>query len=539
MSDLLQTALAAHQAGRWEEAEALYHHILSQTPQDTRARQLLGRLAHQRGQAARAQNNLPAAVLWLRQALELDPQSADAHDDLAAALFASQQTDQALAVTRQAIERWPDDFRFHNILGYLLAGRSDPGAVAAYREAIRLRPDRAETHASFGVVLLELGQVEEARAAFEDTLRLNPNHPEALTSLAQILRDRFPEVHQAAALDVLADQDVPLFHRGTLANSLAEVHDARQELSRAVELVHQSHASFLEMARERGLVYDPAGHHAYVDRIIAAYNPAFFERVRGWGSDSELPIFIVGLPRSGTTLAEQVLASHPQVFGAGELHIVNDCFQLLPARVGKITSSLACLAHLTSPLVAQLTRYYLDRLRVSSATAERIVDKMPENCFHLGLIATLFPRARLIHVRRDPRDVALSCWMTAFRNLLWPLRAEHIRERIREHVRLMEHWRRVLPVPLLEIDYEDLIDDTEAAARRLVAWCGLSWDPACLTPHQTRRVVRTASRIQVRQPIYRRSVGRWKHYEPFLGALFAGLSDLVPGPPAEEKGKHV
>jgi hypothetical protein len=154
----------------------------------------------------------------------------------------------------------------------------------------------------------------------------------------------------------------------------------------------------------------------------------------------------------------------------------------------------------------------------------RITDKMPDNYLYLGLIATLFPRAKLIHCRRDLRDVAVSCWMTNFRQIRWACDPEAIVGRFGAYRRLMGHWRQVLPVPLLEVDYEETVADLEGVARRLAAGCGLAWEPACLAFHETRRPVRTASVTQVRQPIYKKSVARWKHYENALGALFAQLS---------------
>ena len=148
---------------------------------------------------------------------------------------------------------------------------------------------------------------------------------------------------------------------------------------------------------------------------------------------------------------------------------------------------------------------------------------MPENTLYLGLFAALFPRATLIHCRRDLRDVALSCWLTRFGQVRWACDLDHIAARIAAYRRVMEHWRRVLPVPLIEVDYEAVVADPEGSARRLVAACGLEWDPACAEPHRTRRPVQTASAAQVRQPVYRSSVGRWKNYEPFLAPRFASL----------------
>jgi tetratricopeptide (TPR) repeat protein len=488
-------------------------------------------MAHQQGLMARAQGNLTAAIVWLRRAITIDPQASDVHNDLIAALLANNQIDQALAAVRQALQLWPNDLRFLSNLGFLYySGGQHTAAADAYRAALRAHPEDAETYANLGMVLVDLGDIEEARVMLEEVLRRAPRHPDTLGMLAQVLRDRFPPVHQAAAEAVLADPSIPPFRRGMLAYGLALVHDARQEHAQVVEQIRQAHACFLEDSGRQRQAYNPAGHHAYIEQLMAVCTPAYFERVRGWGGASELPVFIVGMPRSGTTLAEQILASHPQVFGAGELHIASECYRLIPTMMGKFASSLALFSQLTPAAVGQLAHFYLGRLRPHHPTAARIIDKLPDNYQHLGMIATVLPRARIIHLRRDVRDVALSCWMTAFRHLLWPLREEHISSRIHEYVRLMEHWRRVLPVPMLEIDYEELVSDTEAVARRMVEWCGLSWDPACLAAHQTRRVVRTASRVQVREPVYRRSLGRWKQYEPFLGPFFASLADLVPQP---------
>jgi hypothetical protein len=161
-----------------------------------------------------------------------------------------------------------------------------------------------------------------------------------------------------------------------------------------------------------------------------------------------------------------------------------------------------------------------------NATADRVVDKLPDNYLYLGMIVTLFPKARIIHCRRDPRDVAVSCWMTNFRHIHWASDPGHIAARFADYRRVMVHWRRVLPVPVLEVDYEETVVDLERVARRLVDWCGLPWDPACLDFHRTARPVRTASVTQVRQPIYRRSVARWKHYEGTLKSLFDALGPL-------------
>jgi hypothetical protein len=233
---------------------------------------------------------------------------------------------------------------------------------------------------------------------------------------------------------------------------------------------------------------------------------------------------------------EQILASHSQVHGAGELPVARQDFDALAAtesgdprlawpgqgtELEREEQAFLALARLERDTVQRLCERHLAELSNLNTGAAHVVDKMPDNYLYLGLLAMLFPRATFIHCRRDLRDVAVSCWMTAFRHIRWASAHEQIAERFLDYRRLMSHWREVLPVPVLEVDYEETVADLEGVARRLLNACGLEFEPACLDFHQTRRPVRTASVAQVRQPIYTRSVARWKHYEPALGPLFA------------------
>jgi hypothetical protein len=247
--------------------------------------------------------------------------------------------------------------------------------------------------------------------------------------------------------------------------------------------------------------------------------------VRGFGTETERPVFVVGLPRSGSTLVEQILASHPRVHGAGELTLARRIFESLPGAAlygGLPFDLLPCLDQLT---VESLAHRYENELAAINGTADRVIDKMPDNTVYLGLIATLFPRAKIIHCRRDVRDLALSCWMTDFREVRWACDPDSIAWRISLHERLMDHWRQELPSPILEVDYESLVRNLETGAKSIVAWCGLEWDQVCLEFHKNKRPVRTASVQQVRQPIYASSVGRWKNYQHSLAPLFAKLPD--------------
>jgi hypothetical protein len=254
--------------------------------------------------------------------------------------------------------------------------------------------------------------------------------------------------------------------------------------------------------------------------MIAVCGPEFFERVRGFGLESELPVFIVGLPRSGTTLVEQILAGHSKVFSAGEILWAHESLAEL---CGDHGNSLDELRGLTRDTAGRVATRHLERLQALQPAALRVADKMPENYMFLGILAAIFPRAKFIHCRRDLRDVAASCWMTHFEQVRWANDEQHIASRFQQYLRVMEHWRKVLPVPLLDVDYEETVADLETVARRLISWCGLDWESACLDFQRVERPVRTASAVQVRQPIFTTSVGRWKNYERALAPLFASL----------------
>ncbi len=305
---------------------------------------------------------------------------------------------------------------------------------------------------------------------------------------------------------------------------LASVRDARGDYAAAAE--HTAQANALQRADfiNRGQPYRSDSYESLTARLIAACTPEFFQRVRGFGNESELPVFIVGLPRSGTTLVEQILASHPRVFGAGEVKIAGDTLAEFGADGSDAVESMSRMDRQTA---ARAAERHLEKLRSLAPAADRIVDKMPDNYLHLGMLAALLPRAKFIHCRRDLRDVAVSCWMTPFEEVRWANDQDDIASRFRVYRQIMDHWRRVLPVPILDVDYEETVADLEGVARRLIDFCGLSWEPRCLEFHHSKRPVATASAAQVRRPVYKTSVERWRNYEPYLAPLFARLEEMA------------
>ena len=341
-----------------------------------------------------------------------------------------------------------------------------------------------------------------------------------------LLRAQLPDADLAALEERLADPETNPSARARLLFALCLVLDARGEYPRAAECARQANALNMELARgPRG--YTPDLHVQYVESVMRGFTAELFEQLAGAGSDDLRPVFVFGLPRSGTTLVEQILASHSRIFGAGELKLARQSFDAIPSVLESPGPALDNISRLTPQAVGRLAEQHLHRLEnlVQGHPAERIVDKMPDNYIYLGLLAAMFPRAVFIHCRRDLRDVALSCWTTDFRpeNIPWASDPSYMGSRFEQYLRLMDHWRRVMPAPIHEVNYEDTVADLEGAARYLLAACGLEYEPGCLEFHRTQRRVKTASLGQVRQPIYARSVGRWRNYESELDDLFRAI----------------
>ena len=476
-----------------------------------------------------------SAIEHFRKAVQLDPVSAEAQSNLGEMLLELGQPAEALTHCREAVRLRPDFPLALTILGNVLQelGRLDE-AQACFRQAIQQQPDLAGPHAALGGLLEELGDFDRSERELREALRHDPRHAGALARLATRLRDKLPDADRSAIEARLAEPGLPARARWTLQFGLAQVDDARGEFQHAADRASQANALQQTDFEERGKTYDPGAHRALVDRLLATFSTNHFSRVRGFGLPTRRPVFVVGLPRSGTTLVEQVLASHPAVFGAGELRLVWDILDLLPQAAGRDAPPLDCIAHVDQKAVGALAQRHESALEAMGGAALRVVDKMPENTLYLGWIATLFPLAILIHCRRDLRDVACSCWMTHLAHVRWACDPDHIATRINDHLRLMDHWHQVLPIPILEVDYESLVANPEREARELVAWSSLDWDPACLNFHENRRPVRTASAAQVRQPVHSRSVGRWKNYEGPLAALFAKIEE-EPGSRADKR----
>ncbi len=478
-------------------------------------------------QALQEQGQFDEAKNWYHQALQRDPNVARIHCNLASLLIEQEQDAEATRRLEIALQLDPNYAEAHTGLASILRddGRHQE-SLAAYQEAIRLKPSLASAHAGIGRLLEELGRMPEAEVAFREAIRHDPKQAFAYGQLVTLQRNKATDADLEAMRALLLDSTQSESKRSSLHFGLAQVLDARGNYADAAEHLRQANSLRKTDWEKRGKGYDPNDHARFVDQIIATFTPEFFERTRGFGLETVRPVFIVGLPRSATTLTEQIIASHSRVFGAGEQRLAREGFESIPGILNSTALPIDCLKEIDASTIRKVAQGHLDRLTQLNSTADRVVDKMPDNYLYLGFLQGLFPNARFIHTRRDQRDVAVSCWMTNFSQLRWAFDLQHIASRFRQYGRLMEHWRNVLTIPVMEVDYESTVADLEATARRLLDHCGLDWEPSCLAFHQTTRPVRTASVAQVRQPIYSRSVARWKHYERDLAEMYSQLSPV-------------
>ena len=549
---LTNLGIALQKLGRLDEAIIRHRQAIQQMP-------MIADVHNNLGSVLQEQGKLDEAAASYEHALRLKPGYVDALTNLGLVLLALGKIDESIArqeeVVRssrtmpphiitsaphcarqgkldeavgqyaEALRLKPNYAEAHRNLGKIRLNQGKPDeALAGYEQAVRLQPNSPTAHCELGNVLQELGNFAGAEQAFRKALQLDPGHATALWCLAMQLRGKLPDADRAMLEKRLAEPGLNNLDASKILFSLAHVCDAKGEYDKAAQYLKKANALQTEANRKEGKAYPADDDARFTDNLLATFTPEFFARVRGFGLETKQPVFIVGLPRSGTSLTEQILAAHSQVFGAGELYLAQKDFQILetPARTG---SAFAAVADLQRDTVQRLAQQHLDQLWTHNRTAERIVDKMPGNYYYLGLLAILFPQAKFIHCRRDLRDVALSCWMNPLPSL-WSNHPEHIAAHFREYQRQMEHWRTVLPVPLLEVNYEDTVADLEGTARRLVEFCGLPWEPACLNFTETNRAVSTMSKVQVREPVYQRSVARWRHYERELSDLFALLTPL-------------
>jgi tetratricopeptide (TPR) repeat protein len=463
------------------------------------------------------------AIVHCERAIELAPRYADAHLSLAKARAALGQTDAVIAQYEKLLALDPNHAGARRRLAQtlFLTGRAE-AAMAQFDRVLAANPQDLEALILSGVVLRALGKKEAAIDAFEKAIALDSRAVASYYELAQSRRFAADDPH-FAAMKRLARETGALSPESqvSLHFSLGKIHGDLGEHQQAFR-----HLLLGNTLKRRQIVYREDKVLGYFEAVEKVFTPAMLAERSGNGDPSRLPIFIIGMPRSGTTLVEQILASHSKVFGAGESYQMMALAEVIKGPNGSVFPE--AVTNLSAGDFRGCGAHYIDAMRDLAPDAERITDKMPSNLFRVGLIHLALPNARIIHLRRDPRDVAVSCFSLLFtsgQNFSYDL--AELGRYIRAYQKLMAHWRTVLPPgAMMDVDYEEIVDDLEGQSRRILDYCGLPWNDAVLSFHTTERAVTTASVTQVRQPIYDSSRGRWRHYEKELRPLL----DILQAP---------
>ncbi|MCM2343243.1 MAG: tetratricopeptide repeat protein [Alphaproteobacteria bacterium] len=521
---------------RYEEAATAIRYAIAFKPEYGDAHGNLCLALMELGEIEDAQEHAQKAIL-------LKPASAQAYAELSDVLFAADRIDEAEAALEDALQLEPDSPRFYLKLATVLerANRIDD-ALAAIDKAVALNPEMPEAYLRKGVTYFLSNRVPEAISAVNQALALKPDLAMGYATLAEIQQSEgnieasIEYVRQGLAVS----RDLPSlfyslgkarkykadsedFHDLCALENGAEKRGSQYcislyfALANAYEDIGDYKKSFTYLkkgndAKRRTISYNHELAAEGFKQIRETYSRATIDQFAGKGCVSDLPVFIVGMPRSGTTLTEQIISSHPDVFGAGELM--------------DLTATERTSGALTTDNAAAFGQTYVDMIRARdpSGKALRITDKMPGNYSRIGEIICTLPHAKIIHCRRDPIDTCLSCYKQLFaRGQYWSYNLEELAAQYKLYEELMDHWRQIVPERFIEVEYEDTVNNLEAVARRLIDYVGLPWDEACLKPHEQKRTVLTASKMQVIKPVYTTSVKSWKRYEDELQPLIRAL----------------
>ena len=460
---------------------------------------------------------------YLESACEREPDNIDALAAYGRTLSRMTYHEEAAEILERALRLAPDSPMVRCQIAWARYRASDTlAALDAFATLLDSEPRHIDGHFGTARCHADLGDTAGAIDWLHRTLALQPDHAGAYRELAN-LKALGDDDARLAALERLAQAAEPNIRRRSVLNmALGEVYRSRDDTERAFRHYRAGNAM-------KNVVFDSVTYGRYTDRVMQQFDTAHFQRIAGCGDPSEVPVFIVGMPRSGTSLIEQILASHPAAHGAGEREDIGRLADTLGDIIGDDASYPECIARLTADDIDTLAAELLGKLTATAPGAARIADKMPGNFLHLGLIATLYPNARVIHCRRDPLDVCLSVYFGEFAgHHPYAYDLENLGFYFREYERIMAFWSETLPLRIFDIRYEDVVEDVEGMTRRLLEFCDLPWDARCLDFHNTQRTVHTRSNIQVRQPIYRSSRGRWRPYARFLAPLADALGGEQP-----------
>jgi len=516
-----------YQQGRYSEALAAYDRAIELNPDYPAA-------LNNQGVALLALREPARALECFERAVGFQPAFAEALYNRANALTELKRIPEALAGYEKAIAVQPNNAKAFNNRGNALQELGRPlEALESYERALALSPSYADAWENKAILQCEFGDVDAARQALEALIRVEPRRARAHFHLVRMKRMTRNDP-QLVVLERLAQERNAMGEREVIDISFAlgKAYDDIGEYERAFARIAEGNA-----LTRAGIAYDEAATLARMQRISAAFTSDAMSACRDFGDSTAAPIFIFGMPRSGSTLIEQILSRHPDVSTRGEI----DAFETAAADVRAVDGRRASLPEVLPCLSPEqfraIAQRYLQKVGVEDQGAKRVTDKNPGNFLFAGLIHLALPGARLIHTRRDPIDTCWSCFSQRFGDggLQSAYDLGELGRFYCAYDSLMEHWRRVLPEgAMLTIDYEDVVADIEGQTRRILAHCGLEWNDDCLSFQNSQRHVRTASAEQVRQPLYMSAVGRGRNYERFLAPLMNELAALPRPEPARQ-----
>jgi tetratricopeptide (TPR) repeat protein len=510
-------------AGNLILAEQLCREFLKRAPRNVAAIRMLADIGTRFGRLDDAEN-------LLTYCLELAPDFHLARHSYANLLFRQLRFREALAEIEKVLAAEPNRPSHLMLKASILAqiGEAD-NAIGIYDLVLQQYPNQSRTHLSKANALKSVGRQSDAVAAYRTAIELQSNLGEAYWSLSNLKTFRFSDA-DTSRMRMLLDGEIAsqddFLH---LSFALGKALEDKGEFDESFQHYANGNA-----ARRRTVRWDAEEHHAHLAKVAAFFQPEFFKSSSQSGNPSSAPIFIVGLPRAGSTLLEQILASHSQVEGTMELPDIMSLARKLSGKStrDRMSSYPEVLATLTAAELEHLGTEYLERTAVYRSGAAHFIDKMPNNFPHVGLIHLILPNAKILDARRHPMACGFSIFKQLFaygQNFSYSL--DDIGRYYRDYVELMSHWDSILPGRVHRIDYEAVVEDTEAEVRRVLAYCGLEFEPACLEFHRTERTVRTASSEQVRQPIYTSAVEQWRNYEAHLAPLAEALGPAKKGAP--------
>lgn len=476
---------------------------------------------HNLADAYRNTGQLPEALKNYEKAISLQKDFVESYNGLASTYIAMFHYDKAIDLLESSISFLPSNSYLYFCLAaaYQEQGETNKARIN-FTKALEIDPGYADAQSGLAAILALQGDYDKAGQLLTCLLEKHPENSAAIITYVTYA-NQFGATKRAIKLgtDFLADNIITDQTKSKLLFALAKLHEKRDELNVAFSLYQQGNI----LRRSK---FDEDKHIEMFKSFVNTYSKSLFEKLHYDNNTAITPIFIIGMPRSGTSLAEQILASHPDIYGAGELPTINRLIKKLPEKLSTSTPYPECVENLSPQTLSEIAEEYIKEATTSSNNEKFITDKMPLNAIHLGFISLLFPNAPIIHCTRNPRDTCLSCFFTNFSGEhSYAFSLNNLGKFYRMYHNQMKHWSKTISNPIFELSYENVVENPDQVIRDLVNFCGVEWNDACLNFHKTKRTVATASHDQVRKKIYSSSVGKWRNYEQYLEELFSALNE--------------